>query len=198
MDFQAALSSDSVKEQAGAAVFLRSEGLNGLAHLPALLRCCKKVVVTKAQLPKYEEGLLRFGPLALGDIVGQAGFDNANPLHSEILDWLVQSACSPNLDLSAHAIWGLGLLRTTQPKAIDSLVSLIEGELREVEHELVTIRSIALRMLARIDVALALQYCRTDAWNELRRWYDHWKPMADLRDEFAWMFETESARIDEQ
>ena len=200
MDFQAALSSDSVKEHVGAAVFLRSEGVNGLVHLPALLRCCKKVLGTEAPLPKYEEGLLRFGPLALGDIVGQAGFDNANFFHKEILDWLVESACSPNLDLSANAIWGLGLLRTDQPKAINCLVSVIEGELREIEHEFVTLRSIALRMLAKTDVALALQFRMTEAWKELQSAYRIWqmeKPIDHLREEFAWMFEAESNTIDE-
>jgi hypothetical protein len=200
MDFQAALSSDSVKRQASAAVFLPSEGVNGLAHLPALLRCCKKVLVTEAPLPKDEEGLLSFGPVALGYIVGQAGFDRANLFHTEILDWLVDSACSPNLVLSANAIWGLGLLRANQPKAVNCLVSVIEGELREIEHEFVTLRSIALRMLAKIDVALALQFRMTDAWKELQSAYRFWqieKPIDHLREEFAWMFEAESNTIDD-
>jgi hypothetical protein len=184
-----------------AAFFLPSEGLNGLRHLPALLRCCKKVVVTEAELPKNELGLIRFGPVALGDLVGQAGFDNENPLHCDILDWLIQSASSSNLELSAAAIWGLGMLRTAQPKAVESLVSFIEGNRREVEHELISLRAIALRMLARIDIRLAVQYRKTDTWKELRRWYEGRQsdtPTVWLRDEFTWMLEAESHNTGEQ
>ena len=61
MDFAAALSSDSMREQSGAAIFLRSQGADGADHLDALLRCCMAVKTGEnSTLDKYEETLLGY------------------------------------------------------------------------------------------------------------------------------------------
>jgi len=193
MDFAAALSSDSVREQSGAAVFLRSKGADGAEHLAALLRCCTAVkTVGTSKLDKYEEALLGYGAMTLGETVKQVGFTSTNPLHVQILSWIVQTTDSPNLNVAAHSIWGVGLLAARHPEAINCLKRIIESDLRDEEHEIVKLRAIALRMLAMIDVTLATDYRSSKAWQELKDSYDWWQresPVDWLKDELQWLFQ---------
>lgn len=194
MDFDSVLNSDSLREKSAAAVFLRAEGANGLLHLPTLLKCCKEVHQDKASLQKDETRFLGSGALALGDLVGQSGFDASNLLHLEIRDWLIKSVYSENLELAAYAIWGLGLLRTDNIETIACLKSVIAGELRPVEHEFVTLRSIALRMLVRTNRDVALIFRNTEAWQELKDVYDVWQKQSfsdEVQEELSWMLEAE-------
>ena len=192
MDFAAALSSDSVRQQSGAAIFLRSQGAEGAEHLAALLRCCVAVKTGEnSTLDKYEETLLGYGAMTMGEIVKQVGFDSTNPLHAQILAWIVQATDSPNLNVAAHSIWGVGLLGAVHPVAVNCLRRIIESDLRDEEHEIVKLRAIALRMLAMIDITLATGYRSSKAWLELRDSYDLWKresPVERLKDELQWLF----------
>ena len=192
MDFAAALSSDSVNEQSLAAIFLRSQGADGAKHLAALLRCCIAVKTgANATLDKYEETLLGYGAMTMGEIVKQVGFDSTNPLHAQILAWIVKATDSPNLNVAAHSIWGVGLLGAGHPVAVNCLKRIIESDLRDEEHEIVKLRAIALRMLAMIDITLATGYRSSKAWLELRDSYDLWKresPVERLKDELQWLF----------
>ncbi len=192
MDFAAALSSDSVRDQSGAAIFLRSQGADGAEHLAALLRCCMAVKTGEnATLDKYEEALLGYGAATMGDIVRQVGFDSANPLHAKILGWIVETTESSNLKVAGEAIWGVGLLGAGHPVAVNCLRRIIESALRAEEHEIVKLRAIALRMLAKIDISLATGYRSSKAWLELRDSYDWWQresPVEWLKDELQWLF----------
>ncbi|MFY7875581.1 MAG: hypothetical protein ACOVQM_09065 [Pirellula sp.] len=192
MDFAAALSSDSVREQADAAIFLRSKGADGAEHLAALLRCCAAVKTSeRSTLDKLEEALLGYGAATMGDIVRQVGFDSANPLHGQILGWIVETTESSNLNVAGGAIWGVGLLGAGHPVAVSCLKRIIESDLRAEEHEIVKLRAIALRMLAMIDVTLATGYRSSKAWLELRNSYDWWQresPVEWLKDELRWLF----------
>jgi hypothetical protein len=194
MDYHCALNSDSLRLKSEAAVFLRTEGANGLVHLPALLKCCKEIRQDKASLQRDEKRFLGSATLALGDLVGQAGFDESNLLHLEIRDWLIDSVYSENLDLAAYAIWGLGLLRTDDGKTVDCLKSVIVGGLRPVEHEFVTLRSIAMRMLVRTNRDFAITFRDTEAWKELKNVYSIWQEQSfsdEIQAEFVWMIEAE-------
>lgn len=192
MDFASALSSDSVREQSCAAVLLRSTGADGAEHLAALLRCCMAVKTGEnATLNKYEEALLGRGAATLGDIVRQVGFDSANPLHAQILGWIVETTDSSNLNVAGGAIWGLGLLGSRHALAVNCLKRIIESDLRDQEHEIVKLRAIALRMLAMIDVTLVTGYRSSKAWLELRNSYDWWQretPVKWLKDNLQWLF----------
>ena len=192
MDFAAALSSHSVNEQSVAAIFLRSKGADGAEHLAALLRCCTAVKTNgTSKLDKYEEALLGYGAMTMGEIVKQVGFISANPLHFQILEWIVKTTDSPNLNVAAHSIWGVGLLEASHPVAVNCLKRIIESDLRDEEHEIVKLRAIALRMIAMIDVTLATGYQSSKAWLELKdsfEWWQRGSPVEWLKDELHWLF----------
>ena len=192
MDFAAALSSDSVREQSGAAIFLRSKGADGAKSLAALLRCCMAVKIGEnTTLDKYEEMLLGFGAATMGDIVRQVGFDSANPLHAKILGWIVETTESSNLKVAGGAIWGVGLLGAGHPVAVNCLKRIIESDLRDEEHEIVKLRAIALRMLAKIDITLVTGYRSSKACLELRDSFDWWQtesPVEWVKNELQWLF----------
>lgn len=173
MDYAKSLKSDSVKIQAGAALFLRTEGANGYPHLPELLRCCQAIDLKKESIDKYEDGLLGFGALSLGEVLHDYGFDASNPFHIQILDWLVETTDCKHLNIAANAIWGLGLLASNHDKAVRCLTLIIESEVRDNERPELTLRGMALRMLARIDRDLAIPYRSSNPWKELLQWNDH-------------------------
>jgi len=142
------------------------------------------------QLNKYEEELLGYGAMTMGEIVRQVGFEDSNDLHLKILDWIVASTDSRNPNIAAHSIWGLGLLGARHHRAINCLNRIIQAELRPIEHEVVTFRSIALRMLAMIDASLVFEHQSSQAWIELRRaleWWQRESPVEWLRDELQWL-----------
>ncbi len=125
-----------LKRKICSSCFSPSRGANGLLHLPTLLKCCKEVHQDKSSLKKDETRFLGSVALALGDLVGQSGFDASNLLHLEIRDWLIKSVYSENLELAAYAIWGLGLLRTDNIETIACLKSVIAGDLRPMSMSL--------------------------------------------------------------
>jgi hypothetical protein len=78
--------------------------------------------------------------------------------------------------------------------AIACLRSVIAGDLRPVEHEFVTLRSIALRMIVRTNRDLALTFRDTGAWKELKNVYNIWQKQSfsdETQEEFSWMLEAE-------
>ncbi len=78
--------------------------------------------------------------------------------------------------------------------AIACLRSVIAGDLRPVEHEFVTLRSIALRMLVKTNRDLALTFWDTGAWKELKDVYNVWQKQMyfeEVQEELSWMIEAE-------
>lgn len=192
MDYAKTLESNSVKIQVGAALFLRSEGAKGYPHLPELLRCCQAIDLKKEFIDKYEDGLLGYGALSMGEVIHDYGFEASNPLHMQILDWLVETTHCQHLNVAANAIWGLGLLASNHDKAVRCLTLIIESDLRDNERHEISLRAIALRMLARIDRNLAIPYRSSNSWEELLRWNDNMQRnqiSEYLCKELSWMYD---------
>jgi hypothetical protein len=175
MDFAAALSSDSVRRQYEAALLLHIEGDLAIVHLPALLACCKGVRLDRDLLSTDEQNLVECGAVKLAFIIGCVGLDPSKPVHLEVMRWLFDSVHSSNLGLAASAICALGFVGSDKENIVRCLQSVIRADLREVEHEYITLRALALRTLGRIDKKLASQYLSSEACFELRRASEYWQ-----------------------
>ncbi len=197
MDFAANLDSDSIRNQVAAAMFLRAEGANGSKHLSALLDKIQQVDFSN-ELDRFEEALLGFGAMTMGDIVGQIGFDFDLPLHTSILNCILKLTCSANIKVAAHAIYGLGNLNSDHMSILASLCRVVVSELRSDEYEHVTIRAIALRNLKRLDPAKAREFVDTPACHEYFHAVEYWlendsskneDTRTELRHELSWLAE---------
>ena len=173
MDFEVDLRSSAVSTQSAAALFLRAEGAEGAAHLPQLLEACQAIELDD-DLDRYQETLLGFGAITMGDIVGALGFDDCNELHLSILKWLVRLTSSSNPNVAALSIYGLGHLKSTLPEAVNCLQLIILTEPRAKEHPEVTLRALALRNLRRLDAELAVQFVDAPAFDEYIHAVEHW------------------------
>lgn len=198
MDFAANLRSPSVKDHCTAAIFLCAEGANGAEHLPALLRRCQEIDVN-GHLDRFEEALLGVGAMTMGNIVGAVGFDSENALHVAILQWIVKSTASANTKVAAHSIYGLGNIGFRHPMAIECLSDLVTSYRRTDEHEFVSLRAIALRILRRLDGEVAATFVEVPAFDEYSRALEYWMNTTpessedlalELRTELDWLKKT--------
>lgn len=198
MDFAAKLRSPSAKDQSEAAIFLRAEGANGADHLPALLARCQDIDA-EGELDRFQEALLGCGAMTMGDIVGAMGFDSENALHVSILNWTVKSTASSNSRVAAYSIYGLGNLGVRHPDAIECLARLVTSDRRIDEHECVSLRAIALRIMRRLDCELAATFVDNSAFEEYERAVEYWMntdafqnedTALELQEELDWLKRT--------
>lgn len=197
MDFDANLRSSSVRDQSAAAIFLRAEGANGAKYLPALLQKCQAIDANN-ELDQFEEALLGFGAMTMGDIVGAIGFNAQDPLHVSILRWLVQCTSSRNLNVAAYSIYGLGNLRALHPEATECLCGLVTSNRRYDDHKHVSLRAVALRILRRLDSGSASKFVGAPAFEEYAKALEHWiatdasknaETRLELQNELEWLTE---------
>lgn len=197
MDFAANLDSDSIRDQSAAAILLHAEGANGSKHLPALLEKIQKIDSSN-ELDRFEEALLGFGAMTMGDIVGQIGFDFQFPLHASILNCIERLTRSANTNVIAYAIYGLGNLRSHHPNILTPLCRVAGSDLRSDENEHVTIRAIALRNLKRVAPTTALGFVDTPVFHEYFHAIEYWlendaskneDTRTELRHELSWLDE---------
>jgi hypothetical protein len=195
LDFERALASDSIKSHSAAAVFLRAEGKDGYRHLPRLLECCKAVDLTQTELSKIEENLVGCGARTLAAIVNGVGYDESDPLHHAVADWLLHLTNNQHVQIAAYSIYAIGDLGIP-PEAIRCrLEELINTDLRADDHGVITCRAIAFRCLAGINRALARPYVDSHACAEFISAIDHWSTQYpdnirrrnELIDEIDWL-----------
>ena len=195
MDFSANLQSSSVRDQSYAAIVLRAEGADGAEHLHALLQKCQAIDQTK-ELDRFEESLLAFGAMTMGDMIGTIGFDAHDLLHISIAEWLVRSTSSLNLAVAAGAICGLGHLAARAAEVTECLGKLVDADHRSNEDEHVSLRAIALRNLRRIDSGLAAKFVDAPALEEyacaIKNWLSDGASLSvatrrELQDELEWI-----------
>lgn len=202
MDFAAKLDSPSVRHQAEAALFLRSEGVNGVTYLPLLLQKCRAIDASK-DLDRYEETLLGFGAMTLGGIITESGFNASDPLHDKILRWIIESTQSPNINVAGHSVYALGGLGRDSSAAREQLCAIANSDLRGDEHRDVSLRAVALRLVRRIDPALAATFVDAPAFDEYVHAVEHWiatnpsknpEAQLELERELTWLGETKDRR----
>ncbi len=202
MDFAAKLDSSYVRDQSEAALFLRSEGANGLTYLPLLLQKCQAIDSSKT-LDRHEETLLGFGAMTLGGLIADSGFNAGDPLHTQILQWIIESTKSRNINVAGHSVYALGGLGRESSAARERLCEISNSDLRGDEHKDVSLRAVALRLVRRIDPALAATFVNAPAFDEYVYAVEHRiateasknsETRLELERELAWLTETKNRR----
>jgi len=195
LDFDRALTSDSIKSHSAAAVFLWAEGADGCEHVQKLLECCQAVDLANSKLAKIEENLVGRGARSLATIVNAVGYDESDSLHRAVVDWLLHLTYNQHIQIAAYGIHAIGDLGIP-PEAIRCrLEELIVADRRADDHGVITCRAIAFRSLAGINRALARPYVESPACAEFISAIDHWKSeypdnirrRDELIDEIAWL-----------
>lgn len=174
LDFAGKLRSGSVRQQLSAATHLQWQGEAGYEHVPALLEVCKSVNLPCRQLSQIEEKLLERGARAVVKIINAVGYDEAEPLHREVLDWLANISESQSSYVAASATWAIGDLQAPPGKVVSQLEKLIASERRPDENRAITCRGIAFRILARLDRARASRFVDTPACKEYLNAIEIW------------------------
>lgn len=203
MDLEKLLESSSARDHARAASFLMmSDPEQGSRHQPTLIEKCRSIDSNK-ELNRYELALLSLGVMALGSFVRRTGFDQNDLLHDSILRWILEAATSPNAEVVGHSIYALGTLGSSFQIARNRLIEMLSLERRENEHEHVSLRSLALRVLRRIDAEIVATFCDNCAFKEFAHAVNHWistdremsaESQRELAEESAWIAEVEKRR----
>ncbi|QDU58568.1 hypothetical protein [Aeoliella mucimassa] len=141
--------------------------------------------------------------MTMGDIVGESGFDSADSLHVSILQWIMQTTLCRNINVAGHSIHGLGNLRARLPEAIEHLCGIVNSARRNDEHEHVSLRATALRILRRLDPVIAAEFVGTPAFDEYAHAVEHWletdaskntETRLELQNESEWLTEVTNRR----
>lgn len=203
MDLEKLLESSSARDHARAASFLMmSDPEQGSRHLTKLIEKCRSIDSNK-ELNRYELALLSLGVMALGSFVRRTGFDPNDLLHDSILRWILEASASPNAEVVGHSIYALGSLGSDSKVARNRLIELLSLERCVNEHEHVSLRALALRVLRRIDAEIAATFGDTCAFKEYAHAVNHWistdrqmneESQRELAEESAWIAEVEKRR----
>ncbi len=131
------LNSNSIHSHAKAAVSLRFRMVDGVHLLPSLLKVCKAVETPlRKDLTRPEKYLLGFGAMTMGEFIGNKGYCEANPLHPQIVHWVIELTRSLNTEVAFYAINAIRLCNTPLHEATDRLVKMIEMEKRDDDMRL--------------------------------------------------------------
>ena len=201
MDLEKLLNSPSTRDQARAAGFLLSE-VKRESQLTTLIEKCRSID-PNSDLNRDELALLSLGVMALGSFVRRTGFDQNDLLHDSILRWILEVSASPNAEVVVHSIYALGSLGSASQVARSRLIEMLSLERRVNEHEHVSLRALALRVLRRIDAEIAASFCNATAFKEYAHAVTHWvstdqgmsaESQRELAEESAWIAVVEERR----
>jgi hypothetical protein len=202
MDFAAKLNSPSVRDQVAAVIFLRSEGARGVMHLSLLLQKCQAIEPSK-ELDRYEEALLGLGAITLGALIAESGVNHADPLHDAAVCWLLELTKATNISVAGHSVYALVSLCAESSVARERLCDIAISDLRGDEHEHVSLRAVALRLLRRIDPSLAATFVDAPAFEEYLHAVKYWTATdvsknaaasVELQSELDWFMEIKNRR----
>ncbi|QDV41103.1 hypothetical protein Enr13x_09410 [Stieleria neptunia] len=171
--FTSRLASTDRRSQWWAAVQLMNAGPESSVHLFRLLDICDGIDID-SDVSELEHWITFYAARASGRIVQSIGYDVGNQLHKRVFDWIERLALHRNPERAIGGIWGLADLGTPPAATVDLLVELTLTDTRRDPTGEHTARSVAFRMLARIDRTAAVRYADTDAGREfianVRRW----------------------------
>lgn len=200
--FATRLASDDQRSHWWAACKLLNAGLDGLPHLPQLLDLCDRLNLP-SQTPPRERGFVLYATRSTGAILNAAGFDDGDPLHVRGVRWIHSIAVNDDINIAAIGIWALGDLRAPPASPIELLLTCVHDDERFDSPGVHSIRSIAFRMLARVDRSLASTLVDSIACKEhaaaMSTWIDaarnrpagHYDHGPELTAEFAWLLAKE-------
>ncbi|WP_145384869.1 hypothetical protein [Stieleria neptunia] len=156
-----------------AAAHLRHMGADGMAHVPTLFEMCGDVLALRDPTPA-DYGFILSGMRSVGAVLNAYGYDSSEAMHKQIIDWTLDLSKNADNELRATAIWVLGEIGVPPHVVQERLVDILLGGLLKGDHEIATCRSIAFRMLARIDRESASRYLDSAACKEYITSMEHW------------------------
>ena len=164
------------------------DGHNPHDLLPLLIRSAKAADKTAAKHDEFMLSALRTAAV----LVNRVGYDPNSDLHDEALNWIFESSVSDCIETAAGAIWALGDWGTPPISVRDQLERLVVSEARSNGETPNTCRALALRMLARLDREIALNYIDSPASDELRTAISYWLDRKEISPddanlEFGWL-----------
>ncbi|EMB15350.1 hypothetical protein [Rhodopirellula europaea] len=171
--FASRLASDDRRSQWWAAVQLMNAGPEASVHLPRLLDICDGIDLD-ADLSTHKHWITFYAARASGRIVQAIGYDGEIDLHKRVFGWIARLASHQNIERAIGGIWGLADLGAPPSATVEMLVDFVLTDARRDPTGKHTARSVAFRMLARIDRELAIHYADSEACREfladVRRW----------------------------
>jgi len=154
--------------------------VDGLPHLPKLLDLCDPLDLP-SQTESRERGFVLYATRSTGAILNASGFDDGNQLHVRGCQWIHSVADCDDINIAAIGIWALGDLGSPPISTIERLLSCIHDDKRFDSSGVHSFRSIAFRMLARVDRSLASTLIDTLACKEYASTMSVWISAAKLR-----------------
>ncbi|QDV70856.1 hypothetical protein Poly24_45890 [Rosistilla carotiformis] len=178
--FETLLASDDPGSHWWAACQLMNAGVEGLPHLPQLLDLRDRLDLP-SQTDTRERGFVLYATRSTGTILNAAGFDHDDQLHVRGCRWINSVTDCDDIDIAAIGIWAIGDLGTPPQSTVDRLLNCVQHDDRFDPSGLHSLRSIAFRMLARVDRALASNLTDTLACNEYASAMSAWIAAAKAR-----------------
>ncbi|TWU18250.1 hypothetical protein [Allorhodopirellula heiligendammensis] len=173
MDFSRLLKQSDRRSQATAATFLAGTGGDGMPYVELTLQRCKELDLT-SDLDMWEDRLFQGGTRGLGTVLNAAGFDDSDPLHRDVLNWIVGVTRIPVAKIRAIGTWGLADIGIPPQAVMDRLIELLAEEPPSDDVNVATCRGTAYRMLVRLDWTVASSFIGHAACNDhlsaLRSW----------------------------
>ncbi|TWT51463.1 hypothetical protein Pla22_42410 [Rubripirellula amarantea] len=150
-------------------------------------------------IDKRDYGFLLAAVRSIGCVICDSGFEASDALHQDFLEWTLNLTDRSDNELCAIATWALGDLGVPPEVVRTRLTELLQSTRRKADHELTTCRSIAFRMLAKVDRKAASDFVSSDACKEYLASMDHWlteypnnlERRAELLAEVAWLHNNE-------
>ena len=192
------LADDNARSHHVAAFYLMQAGARGIVHLPQLLDICETLGPDTLS-DAHEESFVLNLVCSTGRIVCAAGYDEKNRLHRRGVDWIHRVVSSPDVNMSVMGVFALGDLGHPPTSTIEVLSELARNDCRFDPSGMHTLRSVAFRMLARMDQTTAAELIDSPACAEyvsdMRRWIatadarrqGNFDRGRELRSEIAWL-----------
>jgi len=154
------------------------------------------------QNPSKKMTFLYFAAGRMARYVNELGHDGSE-LHFAITNYLIDLTRHRDVVVAVTSTYALADHGAKPLAVIDRLVEMVTSERRQDDHPIVSCRGLALRMLKRLDVNLAVEYVGTPAFEDYHRSVKHWiesgssknpETNRELRAELAWLNSQEGRR----
>lgn len=181
MGYAEDLKSGSWRRQVWIAYQLRHFGVEAYEYIPLLLEVSRNADRGKLILSWADSQLLNAAGYTMGMTLSAVGYDESNPLHCEVRDWLLLLTHESNPEVVAGAIYALGAIESASQSICERLCEIAGSERRPYDHPIVTARALALRVLGQLNPYAAIGYANTEAAAEYLNCIEHWLAHTDAK-----------------
>ncbi|MEX1027584.1 MAG: hypothetical protein WD049_06200 [Candidatus Paceibacterota bacterium] len=151
----------------------------GPGDLARLFKACSAVDLSQSTLSPRDEMFVGHGSMKIGRLVRQIGFDGSE-FHLELVNLLLTLPSCRHVGVAAYGIYALAEHGIPPLRIVDRLIEIASSPLRSDEHPRVTARSLAFRMLVRVDPSTAEALGNLEACREYADAVKHWMSDTNL------------------